>query len=114
MAFRRASRLFRFGLSAALSVGLTGASVVGVLADMRAPDGTQSGQSTELLLADSGSTHQWHKKPTPKKGHVPPKSKRPLKSTKNLHKGKKNSLHSKSRPKRPPQKSFGGSQTRTT
>ncbi len=114
MVFRHASRLFRFGLSAALSVGLTGASVGGVLADIGTPHGAQSGQSTELLLADSGSTHQWHKKPTPKRGHVPRKSKKPLKSTKNLHKGKKNSLHSKARPKKPPQKSFGGSLTRTT
>ena len=114
MVFLRASRFFRFGLSAALSVGLAGASVGGVLADIGTPHGAPSGQATDLILADSGSTNQSHKKPTPKKGHVPPKSKKPLKSTKKSQKSKKNSLHRKARPKKPSQKSFGGSQARTT
>ena len=100
MVFRRASRLLSLGLSVALSVSFTGVAALET--------------SANTLLADSGSTNQWHKKPTPKKGHVTPKSKRPHKSTKNLQKGKKNSLHSKHRPQKPPHKSLGGSQTRTT
>jgi hypothetical protein len=100
MVFRRASRLLALGLSVALSVSFTGVAALAT--------------STDTLLADSGSTNQWHKTPTPKKGHVTPKSKKPHKSTKNLQKGKKNSLHSKARPKKPLHKSLGGSLTRTT
>jgi hypothetical protein len=113
MVFNRFTRSVALGLSMAFCAGPTG-----VAAAVDSP--TDGGHAANVLVANSGSTHPWHKRTRSKKGLVRPHSKKSPHSKKNAlyHKkssqhGKQDAWHSKTRPKKWPHGTPDGSQTGT-